>query len=177
MQNVSTAYKYKESDAKLISRFLSIDLNHQMEYFLSVKNQLTDYSYWFLLSTMWVNDSSTALISTWKELFAAKRTNRKISIMKPDELAVFSQLPNKLKVYRAHSEKETDWLSYTLDLKTAVDFAKRKNTSEIVEYKVKKHDCLALFLKRKEAEILCMNKDLARKIRVIIIGDEVEKLR
>lgn len=25
MQNVSTAYKYKESDAKLISRFLSID--------------------------------------------------------------------------------------------------------------------------------------------------------
>ncbi|MGM0337675.1 hypothetical protein [Enterococcus sp. AZ007] len=167
MKNISTAFKFNESDAKLISQFLVTKANQQMDCFLSVEAQLTDYAYWYLLTTMWINESTIYPISAWKKLFFAKRANRLVSIMKPNELTLFKKLSNKLILYRAHSKNETDWISYTLDLETAVKFAKMKNVDEVVEYKIKKHDCYALFLRREESEILCLNKDLAKKIRSI----------
>lgn len=170
MQNISTAFKFNESDAKLVSRFLTTKKNQQMDYFLSIKNHLTDYAYWQMLTTMWVNESTIYSIDGWKNLFLAKRANRLVSIMKPDELALFKKLPNKLNLYRAHSGNELDGISYTLDPKTAIKFARMKKVNEIVEYKVKKHDCYALFLRREESEILCLDKDAVRKIKVIKIA-------
>ena len=152
-----------------MSQFLVTKTNQQMDYFLSIEEQLTDHAYWYLLTTMWVNESSFYPIDGWIKLFSAKRSNRLVSVMKPDELALFKKLPKKLTLYRAHSENETDWISYTLDPETAVKFAKMKNTNEIIEYKVKKHDCYSLFLRREEAEIICLDKSFVKKIREIKI--------
>ncbi|PEH49583.1 hypothetical protein [Enterococcus faecium] len=175
MKNISTSFQYNELDAKLMSRVVVTASEKKMDLFQEVSSQLSDYAYWFLLSTLWVKESNFAPISTWKKLFAEKRPNRQISLMKPDELAAFKKLPNKLNLYRAHSKDESDWISYTLDLKTAIEFAERKKVDEIVEYKVKKHDCQTLFLRRGETEIICLDKTLAKKKRVIIINEEVEE--
>lgn len=167
MRNVSTAFKYSESDAKLISAFMHTEPRNQMEFFRNIAEQLSDYAYWFLLSTMWVNESNVAPISVWKELFSSKRSNRSVSVMKPDELTAFKRLPSKLKVYRVHSEAAPDWISYTLDSKTAIQFSGIKDVREFTEYRVKKYDCLGLFLRRGEAEIVCLDKELAKPMRVI----------
>ncbi|GGD02196.1 hypothetical protein [Enterococcus wangshanyuanii] len=174
MNNVSTCFKYNETDAKLISQLMTVDSPKSLVFFQENEIYLSDYTYWFLLATMWVDDSAIASVSTWINLFSVKRANRKLSLMKPDELAMFNRLPNKLTVYRAHSKDETDWISYTLDLDTAREFATRKEVEEIVEYKIKRHDCLALFLRREEAEIICLNRKMARKVRVIQIKEAGE---
>lgn len=171
MENISTAFKFNESDAKLMTRFITAKTNQQMDCFLSIEAQLTDYAYWYLLTTMWINESTIYSIEGWKKLFSAKRSNRLVSVMKPDELTLFKQLPSKVRLYRAHSEDETDWISYTLDPETAIKFAKMKNINEIVEYKVKKHDCYALFLRREESEIICLDKSFVKKVKVIKIAD------
>lgn len=170
LDNISTSYKYNELDSKLISGLLSIIPEKQVEYFKSIANQLSDYAYWFLLSTLWVDNSTIASVSEWKQLFKEKRPSRQISFMKPDELAKFKALPNKLFLYRAHSKNEEDWISYTLDIKTATEFATRKNVNEIVEYKTKKSNCLALLLRREESEIICLDKKMVKKKRIIKIN-------
>ena len=168
MKNISTAFKFNPCDAELMTKIMAIDSEKQVEYFASVTDQLSDYGYWFLLSTLWVREATFAPISFWKELFSSKRPNRSISIMKPDELTLFKKLPNKLTVYRAHGD-EADWISYTLNPVTAMEFSSRKKTDEIAEYKLKKHDCQALFLRRGEMEIICLNKELAKRIRTITV--------
>ncbi|NBA28534.1 hypothetical protein GVK83_13155 [Enterococcus hirae] len=173
MRNISTSFKYNEEDARLISIIMTTQAEKKLQVFQEVADKLSDYAYWFLLSTMWVKSSDYAPISSWKKFFSEKRLNKAISLMKPDELTAFKNLPSKLTAYRAHSKDENDWISYTLDLKTAIEFAERKKVNEIMEYKIKKHDCLALFLRRGETEIICLDKSLAKKKRVIIVNEEV----
>lgn len=173
MKNISTSFKYNERDARLISIIMTTQPGEKMEVFLELANQLSDYAYWFLLSTLWVKDSNYAPISVWKKLFSGKRRNKAISLMRPEELTAFTNLPSKFLAYRTHSKNENDWISYTLDLKTAIEFAEMKKVNEVVEYKIKKHDCLALFLRRGETEIICLDKTLAKKKRAILINEEV----
>lgn len=168
MRNISTAFKYSASDAEIMKKLLVTNPDEQVDYFERISNQLSDYAYWFLLSTMWVKEAAIAPISEWKRLFSAKRPNRSISLMKPDEMVLFKKLPNKLTVYRAHAD-ETDWISYTLNPQIAVKFANIKNVNEVAEYKLKKHDCVALFLRRDEMEVLCMDKELAKRTRTITV--------
>lgn len=104
----------------------------------SVANELSDYAYWFMLSTLWVSYSGFSDLELWKELFSSNRPNKSISLMKPDELSALKKLPNKITVYRAHRQKETDWIAYTLDKNIADRFARERGTSEITAYKVKK---------------------------------------
>ncbi|MDT2422424.1 hypothetical protein P7D66_08545 [Enterococcus avium] len=171
MNNISTAFKYNASDAEIMKKLLVIHPDEQVGYFERKSNQLSDYAYWFLLSTMWVKEAAVAPISQWMRLFSAKRPNRRISLMKPNEMALFKKLPNKLTVYRDHAD-ETDWISYTLNPQTAIKFANMKNVNEVAEYKLKKHDCLALFLRRDEMEVLCMDKELAKRTRTITAKKE-----
>lgn len=167
MDNLSTAYRFNKSDARIITNLITAEAEIQIDLFQKNSLQLSDYAYWYLLSTLYVNDSSIASVSTWKTLFQEKRPNRSISLMKPDELSEFKKLPNKLILYRAHSKDETDWISYTLNLETAIRFAKGKKVNEITEYRVKKNQCLALFLRREENEILCMNNESVNERQII----------
>lgn len=163
---ISTCFKYRELDARLIYEVMSIETNLRIDFFKSIANQLSDYAYWFVLSTLWIDDSQIAPISVWKKLFSDKRANQKLSLMKPNEVKAFNALPNKLTVYRAHSKTEKDWISYTLDKKTAIEFARRKQIRNIQEYKIKKNNCIALFLRREESEIICLDKNMAKVVNL-----------
>ena len=81
MKYISTSFKYNERDARLISIIMTTQSGKKIEVFQELANQLSDYAYWFLLSTLWVKDSNYAPISVWKKLFSGKRRNKAISLM------------------------------------------------------------------------------------------------
>lgn len=140
-------------------------------YFAKVCEKLTDYSYWFLLSTLWVSYTGYSEIELWKKLFGSDRPKRKQSIMKPSELKAFNHLPFQITIYRAHRPNEDDWIAYTLDPMIAARFAKERGVDTFSEYVVKKRDVLALFLRRGEKEIIVLDKSKINFVKEIHLGN------
>lgn len=163
-ENVSTAFVPNQTDNFIIRNLLPYEGTPMaITKFKEYCNELSDYAYWFMLSTLWVSYSGFSDLELWKELFSSNRPNKSISLMKPDELSALRKLPNKIIVYRAHRQKETDWIAYTLDKNIADRFARERGTSEITAYKVKKIDILAYFTRRGEQEIIVINKSKVKK--------------
>lgn len=147
-----------------------------VKYFERMCGPLTDYTYWFFLSTCWVSYTGYSDLSLWKRLFSSGRNKRNQSIMKPSELIAFKRLPYFITIYRAHRLNEDDWIAYTLDPAIAARFACERSVSTIKEYKVRKTDILALFLRRGEKEILVLDKEKVQFVREIeVVGSEVDK--
>ena len=140
-----------------------------IRYFAKNCSKLSDYWYWFSLSTSWVSYSGWSDLNLWKKLFRSKRPKKQSSIMKPDELECFNGFLDEITVYRAHRENEKDWISYTADPHTASKFAVKREVGKIIEYKINKSDIVAFFLRRGEYEIIMLDKCKAVKIRDIEI--------
>lgn len=140
-------------------------------YFAEVCDGLTDDAYWFFLSTIWVSYTGFSDLNLWKKLFSSTRRKQKQCIMKPSETKAFEHLPYFITIYRAHRVGEKDWIAYTLNIDTAIRFASERNVNQITEYKVKKRDVLALFLRRGEDEIIILDKgkvEFVRDIELVI---------
>lgn len=123
---------------------------------------LGDYWYWFTLSTLWVSYSGWSDLNLWRKLFRARRRRRETSIMKPSEYRQFRKLPAELTVYRAHRIGETDWISYTTDCELAERWARQRG-GYVKKYRLKKKDCIALFLRRGESELLMLEPKKAKE--------------
>lgn len=170
MEDVSPNFKPNEYDMSVISDLLRYEGTPlAIQFFSNVCLRLTDYSYWFFLSTLWVSYSGHTDLKLWRRLFQSSRSNRKTSIMKPSEVMVFNLLPDELTVYRAHRSNETDWISYTLNQDIAKRFAKERGVCEIIEYRLNKKDVIALFLRRSEQEIIMLKPYKLVKVQAICI--------
>lgn len=141
-----------------------------IQIFAAEQHKLTDYWYWFTLSTCWVSYSGWYELAKWRALFESPRPNRKTSIMKPSELQAFSALPDRLAVYRAHRPGEKDWISYTLSLSRAAMFAEKRGVTEVSLYHIEKADCIALFLRRFEFEVLMLDPTRAKSLGPVRIS-------
>jgi hypothetical protein len=130
-------------------------------YFSQVCKELSDYAYWFFLSTLWVSYCGWSDLQLWKGLFSSERPKRKTSIMKPSEVMAFDTLPYNIMAYRAHRSGEKDWISYTLDRDIAKRFARERNVNKVALYKLRKPDILALFLRRGEQELIMLEPQRA----------------
>lgn len=130
--------------------------------FRFVCHDLTDYGYWFLLSTLWVSYSGWSDLNVWRRLFRSGRPRRISSIMKPSELTAFEQLPDTFTAYRSHRPHETDWISYTLD-KELADRWTMERGGYTQAYSLKRNHCIALFLRRGELEIIVLDPKKVRK--------------
>lgn len=162
LQDVSKDFVWNAYDAAIGKQLIRLEATPSaIVYFSRVCDNLTDYGYWFYLSTLWVSYSGWSDLNLWKELFSSNRPKRKTSIMKPSELKQFKKLPPVITAYRAHRENETDWISYTLNLTTAKRFARERNVTKVSKYLIKKKDVLALFTRRGEDEILLIDKTKA----------------
>ena len=177
-ENVSTAFRLSEEDAE-IAKHLSVYGNDRsseaIRYFTTHCGNLTNYGYWFLLSTLWVwaGDVNSNL-DLWRNLFSSDRPDKKISLMKPDELREFKGLPNKVTVYRAMIPNKCDGISYTTSVETAFRFARRHISQFILTGRIKKHDIAALFTRRGENEILILNRKLIHGLkRVPVIPEDL----
>lgn len=133
-------------------------------YFSENCSQLTDYGYWFLLSTLWVSYTGGSELELWKRLFKARRQGRRECLMKPKEMEFYRLLPQQVLCYRAHRPGEQDWISYTLDLDVALRFTKEREASTLSSYRILRRDLLALFHRRGEYEVLCLDRKKARLV-------------
>lgn len=102
-------------------------------------------------------------MNLWRRLFTAGRPRRQTSIMKPSELQEFEALPATFTAYRSHRPNEMDWIAYTLDRELADRWTEQRG-GYTAAYRLRKKDCLALFLRRGESEILMLSPKLAKKI-------------
>jgi len=134
-------------------------------YFAKKCGPLSDYMYWFYLSTLWVSYTGHSDINAWKSLFGSSRAKRKHSIMKPSEVRRFESLPHFVTVYRAHRPGETDWIAYTMDETTVKRFAAERGVTTYSEYRVKKRDILAVFLRRGEHEVIILDQTKPEFVR------------
>lgn len=123
-------------------------------------HELSDYWYWFTLSTLWVSYSGFSDLSLWRRLFLAERPGRDTSLMKPSELATFRALPDVVTAYRAHRPGETDWISYTMSADVAASWHRRRG-GEVKRYRIPRPAVLAFFSRRAEAEVLVHDPALA----------------
>lgn len=166
--DISPDFKWNKKDLQTINKILPHEGTPEaIKMFARYNWRLTDYAYWFLLSTLWVSYCGYSDLDEWKKMFASTKPNRKTSVMKPSELGMFKHLAEPLTVYRAHRPGEQDWISYSLFGHEAAKFARRRGVDKVSEYQVSKFDCVALFLRRGEFEILVLDKTRAKLIREI----------
>lgn len=169
-QDISKKFKFNNYDAMVARKLIELEETPEaIIYFSKVCDKLSDYAYWYYLSTLWVSYTGYSDINLWKKLFAAKRKFKTISIMKPSEVEEFNKLNSNINAYRVHRKDEEDWIAYTLSLDVAKRFAKERNVDKISLYKIKKKDIEALFLRRGEQEVLLLNKEKAKFIKEITI--------
>jgi hypothetical protein len=153
-----------EEERRIIVRILKFEATPRaIVEFAKKCDRLSDYGYWFLLGTLWVNYAGYSDLNLWRRLFSSKRPNRETSLMKPSELGPFRCLPQDVMVYRAHRPDETDWLSYTLSPVVAAKMAAHRPGSEIRVHWIAREKIIALFLRRAEAEVIVLDKPCIQK--------------
>ncbi|MFS0815510.1 hypothetical protein ABC382_00880 [Lysinibacillus sp. 1P01SD] len=168
--DVSKHFKFNYYDARVGQEILQFEGTPKAILFFAEKcEKLTDYAYWFFLSTCWVSYTGFSDLELWKELFSSERPKRKECIMKPSEVKAYNSLPYFVTIYRAHRENEKDWIAYTLDKNIAIRFARERNVSKVSAYKIKKQHILALFTRRGEEEVIVLNKENVELIETLEI--------
>ncbi|MEI8659230.1 hypothetical protein [Vibrio sp. Hal054] len=160
-------------DSKIVSKLLRYEgTGRAIVEFDKHKSKLSDYAYWFMLSTLWVSYTGFSDLKLWKKLFSSNRAHRKHSIMKPSEVITYDELPDRLTVFRAKRPNESDCIAYTLDVNVAIQWALRREVDTIHCYTVAKADVLALFLRRNESEVIVLEQTSLDFIECITVISE-----
>jgi hypothetical protein len=166
INDISKRFVWNPFDALVGAKLIELEGTPEaIRYFVKVCDDLTNYAYWFYLSTLWVSYSGHSDLELWRRLFAAKRPYKQECIMKPSEQRAFNQLPNNVTAFRAHRPGETGWIAYTLSPIIAARFARERGTDTVAEYLIKRKDILGLFTRRDEQEILVLDKTKAWFVR------------
>ena len=162
--DIYSGFKWNPTDAALAHQILKREATPEaITYFAEHCDTLTDYAYWFFLSTLWVSYTGHSDLELWKRLFSAMRQGRERCLMKPSEYKEFrSSLRPMVTAYRAHRPGETDWIAYTRSVEIAQRFARERGSPEISVYEIPRRYVLALFLRRGEHEIIVLDKSNAQ---------------
>lgn len=168
--DVSPDFRWNKVDLQTIRKILRHETTPEaIKLFDRYAYRLTDYAYWFMLSTLWVGYTGYSDLNMWKRLLGSDRSKRETSIMKPSELRLFHGLADPLILYRAHRPNEQDWIAYTLSAEKAAVFAKQRGVDKVREYRVPKAEALCLFLRRGELEVLVLDKGKAEFVQELTV--------
>lgn len=169
-EDISPNFRPSKGDSEVAVRLIRHEATPRaIRIFSNECHRLSDYGYWFFLSTLWVSYSGWSDLALWKRLFSSDRPGRETGLMKPSEVTFWRQLPEQFHAYRAHRPGEADWISYALDPHKATEFALRRGVSEISEYLINKGDALGLFLRRGETEVIVLDKSRVTFVRRITV--------
>lgn len=160
------------SDSVLASDIVKMFPNNKLKelaqerliYFKNNQERASDYFYWFMLGTLWVEFTGHTSLGLWKDLFNSKRDHSDC-LMKPLELQKLYSLPEDVICFRAHRNKEKDWISYTLSEDVALRFLVVRPRGVIKKYIINKKDIKAVFLRRGEMEIIMIDKNNAKEVK------------
>ena len=158
-RDISQDFEYSYENAKLIKRILKqSEVGDGVRVFSECARKLNNYSYWFILGELWINEVDGLDVSLWKMLFSSDRINKKTSLMKPSELRRFNRMPDEIIIYRAKRKGEEDWIAYTVDFEYASRVAALRGVDVVHEYVVKKEDVTAVFLRNKMNVLVLDNR-------------------
>jgi len=91
--DISPDFQWNKKDWQTIQKVLPHEATPEaVRAFARYAYRLSDYGYWFLLSTLWVSYTGWSDLELWKQLFSSSGGSRTTSIMKPSELNVFRSL-------------------------------------------------------------------------------------
>ena len=77
MEDISPNFKFNYNDAHMAKELLKIEGTPKaIKYFSEHCDGLTNYAYWFFLSTLWVSYTGHSDINLWKKLFSSSRSQR-----------------------------------------------------------------------------------------------------
>lgn len=94
LKDISPDFQPHRASNVVVSRIIRKAKTPQaVKAFATECHKLSDYWYWFVLGTLWVDYTGWSDLQLWKHLFSSNRPNRASSLMKPSELHVFNQLP------------------------------------------------------------------------------------
>ncbi len=173
--NISPEYRYAPQDRCLALGLLKHEGSPEaIKYFAANSRHVTDYGYWFMLGHCWVSYSGFSNLDLWKRLFSSPRPRREVSLMKPDELFVYQNMPPVVNLLRAHRPGEQDWIAYTADVEVAGRFAHERQVRTIALYEVNKEDVTAFFSRRGEKEFIVLDKTRARFVRDVEVRYQSE---
>jgi hypothetical protein len=126
-------------------------------------DRLTDKEYWKQLKGSYTSQDYNSVPYVFLEnMFKSDRNHRK-HLMNNREQKLLNSLPEKVNVYRAMSVEEAEGgkyrLSWTLDLEIAEKFVDRNEMiygtdMTIRKMEIAKKDIIAVFLDRKEQEVI-----------------------
>jgi len=161
---INARYNYKKeaiAKAKESGDYVSFIWLHERpsrwEAFESIEHLLDDEEYWTTLSEIWI-DTENLWQQGYRRINKFLNTKRKHKdrMMDEKEHEALAALPQKIKVYRGHQEKNQLGFSWTLDYWFAVRLARRYNAKhpQVSTGIVDKSDVHALFLGRNEFEIV-----------------------
>ena len=168
LKDISPDFQPHRASTVVVSRIVKKAKTPQaIKAFADECHKLSDYWYWFVLGTLWVDYTGWSDLQLWKHLFSSNRPNRASSLMKPSELHVFNQLPDVITAARVHRPGEDDWISYTISGDAAKRFASKRQAGAIDLYEFKRSDALCLFTRRCESELLVIDRRLAMHVRSI----------
>lgn len=173
--------KQEQRDRKIITRLVQLfDIERKQEtmlqYFVDNCKWLSNPVYWEVLRTVWVAAGSTETANTFRKLMQSQR-RAKSWFMTVEDKAVFDNLPDEFKVWRAYDRiYESDevvvynpgmkpiditttlpdpGISWTLDYEWCKKYAEHKD--RIIKCRwVRKADCFAYVSRRGEEEIIIL---------------------
>lgn len=171
--DISPAFAWNRMDAEIAAKLVKIDDSPRaIKCFRNNRQYLSNYAFWFYLSTLWVQRTEGTDLEEWKRYFSSDRPDRDRCIMKPSELRALSALPDVITAYRAHRPGETDWIAYSTSIDAAARFAIQRGVRELSQYSIQKADVLAYFTRRKENELIVLDKARAVMVGTIKIVTE-----
>lgn len=119
---------------------------------------MSDRQYWRVLSGVWIDQENPEdFTEEWRDRFNANRAH-KAMLMTPEERQEYSQLPERVPIYRADIVENPSGLSWTTDPRVAEFFSKRfKSNHPIREAYIDKRNIAAYWTRRGESEVLVLD--------------------
>lgn len=163
-ENEKWSTKLTDTDLRIFKQLVAHENNSKILIkFARNINNLSNYGYWRILSSLYIKGGYCIPLEAWKKMFSMAKDNKEIGLMTKKELKVYHSLPKYVKAYRIHKTNENDWISYTLSFRTALNFV--KDYSEQCTYGgtdsclINKDDISAYFDRRNEQEIIVLDKN------------------
>jgi hypothetical protein len=139
----------------------------------------TDRDFYECFRHVWIHsEGASNNKSLWLMMMESPRPGKEKWLMTREELAHFESLPDTVTIYRGSSTNKINGLSWTTDKDKAIWFGNRFNFGAsqppfnkeccLTTGQIAKADIFAVFLERRESEIVCDPKHVKRKTKEIL---------
>lgn len=152
--------KQLERDSKIAKKMIRAydveqDAQKVLDLWRKYHSLLSNPRYWELLKTVWVAVGHTDVAPEFRRYMQSIRPCRNY-FMTPEEHEALRRFAFPLNVYRACTQKDDGGISWTTNIKVAIEFASRLEHAKIISRCVERNEVFAYINRRGEDEIIIL---------------------